>query len=174
MKNILFLFAVLIFTNCYAQKNSKATKNNSGDLVGVADRKSFNQEPYTKWFVENYESCTVDKITVSKLKKSLKDVKIKAFMGTWCGDSKREIPHLYKLLEATKFNLKNLEIITVNRAKITPDSLQKGFDISKVPTFIFYKEEKEIGRYVEYARESLEKDIFKIVTGKKYKHSYEK
>ena len=94
-------------------------------------------------------------------------------MGTWCGDSRRETPKFYKLLELAEFDLKNLEMITVNRAKRTPDNLQRGFDIIRVPTFIFYKNDKEIGRYVEYARESLEKDILKILTGKEYKHAYD-
>ena len=38
----------------------------------------------------------------------------------------------------------------------------------------FYKDGKEIGRYVEYARVSLEKDILKIVSGLPYKHSYDR
>jgi len=95
-------------------------------------------------------------------------------MGTWCGDSKRETPHFYKILDQTGFNINNLQLITVNRNKKTPDNLQEGFDVKRVPTFIFYKDGKEIGRYVEYARESLEKDILKIVTGEAYKHSYDK
>ena len=94
-------------------------------------------------------------------------------MGTWCGDSKRETPHFYKILEQTDFNLNNLELITVDVSKKTPDNLQKGFDIKRVPTFIFYRDGKEIGRYVEYARESLEKDMLKIVSGEGYKHSYD-
>ena len=65
-------------------------------------------------------------------------------------------------------------MITVNRGKRTPDNLQKGFNIKRVPTFIFYKKGKEIGRYVEFPRTSLEKDILTIVSGKPYKHSYEK
>jgi len=39
---------------------------------------------------------------------------------------------------------------------------------------MFYKKVKEIVRYVEYARESLEKDILKIIIGNTYKHSDDK
>ena len=95
-------------------------------------------------------------------------------MGTWCGDSKRETPRFYKILEETNFDENYFELITVNRSKKTPDNLQEGFNIIRVPTFIFYKEGKEVGRYVEYPRETLEKDILKIVTGQAYKHSYDK
>ena len=94
-------------------------------------------------------------------------------MGTWCGDSKRETPRFYKVLDEADFNLKNLELITVNRSKKTPDNLQEGLDIIKVPTFIIYKNNKEVGRFVERVRESLEKDILKIVSGQDYKHFYD-
>ncbi|NEW80631.1 MAG: thioredoxin, partial [Gelidibacter sp.] len=40
-------------------------------------------------------------------------------------------------------------------------------------TFIIYKDDKEIGRFVEYPRESVEADLLKIVSGLPYKHSYE-
>lgn len=95
-------------------------------------------------------------------------------MGTWCGDSKRETPRFYKILEQTDFDENNFELITVNRSKKTPNNLQEGFNIIRVPTFIFYKEGKEVGRYVEYPRETIEKDILKIVSGQPYKHSYDK
>jgi len=173
MKNIFIAALVCILMSCNAQQKITAVKNDSGDLVGIADKASFNQEPYNVWFNKNYEVYTVDKTTVDQLKQHLKGVKIKGFMGTWCGDSKRETPNFYKILEAADFNFKNLELITVNRGKKTPDNLQEGLDIIKVPTFIFYKDGEEIGRYVEYARESLEKDMLKIVSGQDYKHSYE-
>ena len=40
-------------------------------------------------------------------------------------------------------------------------------------TIIFYKNEKEIGRYVELAQKTLEKDILAILNESGYKHSYE-
>ena len=86
-------------------------------------------------------------------------------MGTWCGDSKRETPKFYKILEEANFNLKNLELVQYNRSKKLQIIFKKVLNIIKVPTFIFYKKGKEIGRYVEYARESLEKDMLKIVSG---------
>ena len=95
-------------------------------------------------------------------------------MGTWCGDSRREVPKLYKVLEQVNFNMDNLEMVALDRSKRTPDNLQKGYNIIRIPTFVFYKNGKEIGRFVEYSRETLERDILKILTTKTYKHSYQK
>ena len=173
MRKIILIAFVGILMSCNAQQKVTATKNQSGDLVGFANKSSFNQAPYNKWFDYNFKNYTPDQATIKSLKKSLRGVRIKGFMGTWCGDSNRETPQLFKILELAKFNMKRFELVTVNRSKETPDNLQEGLDIFKVPTFIFYKKGKEIGRYVEYARESLEKDILKIVSGKPYKHSYD-
>ncbi|EZH74694.1 hypothetical protein ATO12_13075 [Aquimarina atlantica] len=154
---------------------STEKENNSepGFLVGKQDRKALEQEPYGNWFNDNYKSYALDNSTIEKLSPYLKDITIQAFMGTWCSDSKRETPTFYKILDASNFNYKNLELITVTKSKDTPEGFEKGLDIMRVPTFIFYKDGKEIGRYVEFARETLEKDILTIVSEQPYKHSYE-
>lgn len=175
MKYYFLLIFTISLTSCAtAQQEITAKKNQSGDLIGFANKESFNQAPYSNWFNQKYEGYKPDEATISSLKKALKGVRIKGFMATWCGDSKRETPHIYKILEQANFNLNDFQLVTVNRSKKTPDNLQEGLDIKRVPTFIFYKGDKEIGRYVEYARESLEKDMLKIVSGEAYKHSYDK
>ncbi|MDB2385638.1 thioredoxin family protein [Polaribacter sp.] len=174
MKYLFLTCTVVLFLSCKAQQEITASKNKQGDLIGFANKASFSEAPFNTWFTKNFDSYTPDATTVEELKSKLKGIKIKAFMGTWCGDSKRETPRFYKILEATDFDFKNLELVTVNRSKKTPDNLQEGYNIIRVPTFIFYKNDEEIGRYVEYARETLEKDMLKIVSGQAYKHSYEK
>ena len=86
----------------------------------------------------------------------------------------QQILDSYKILEMANFDFDNLTLITVNREKKTPKNLQQGLDIERVPTFIFYKEGEEIGRYVEYAVASLEEDMLKIVSGQAYEHAYYK
>lgn len=179
MKKMIFLFALATLVSCGAQKKVtkkvvNAHKNTRGNLVGIADKNSFMQAPYQGWFTNNFNRYKIDEATVNQIKKHLKGVSIKGFMGTWCGDSKRETPRFYKIMEKAGFDFDKLELVTVNHSKRTPDNLQQGYNIIRVPTFIFYKKGKEIGRFVERPRESLEKDILKIVAGKPYKHAYQK
>lgn len=175
MKKICFFIIVtsLLFISCnvYKQKPT-AIKDTSGNLVGIAAKSSFLEAPYNSWFAPNYNNYKVDAKTLNKLKPLLKKVTIKAFMGTWCGDSKRETPILYKILDATNFNYQNLQMVTLDRSKNCPEGLQRGLNIKRVPTFIFYKEGKEIGRFVEYPVESVEKDFLKILQEKGYKNPY--
>lgn len=169
MKRITFLFLLIFF-----YQNSNAQHDSSVEnLIGVQSKENFKQQPYAEWFNVNYDGYVPDQDVVEDIKRHTKGITIKAFIGTWCGDSKHEVPAFYKLLDATNFNYKNLTMIAVSRDKSTPDNLQEGLDIERVPTFIFYKKGEEIGRFVEYPRETLEKDILKIVSGKPYKHSYE-
>lgn len=198
MKNILILFLVTFFLACSTSKKIVETttvaiekvekkkpirklarevtakKDASGYLIGIANKESFKEDSFKGWFDSRHKEYTTDKETIAKLTDALKGYTIKGFMGTWCGDSKRETPRFYKILEETGFDENYFELITVNRSKKTPDNLQEGLNIIRVPTFIFYKEGQEVGRYVEYPRETLEKDILKIVTGQPYKHSYDK
>ena len=176
MKKIVYFFVTLLIVSCASTPKNLATKNENGNLVGIATKKDFQQEPYgSDWFNDFYSYYETDKGTVEKLKPYLKDIKIKGFMGTWCGDSKREIPNFYKILDEAEFDYKNLELVTVNRQK-KANGLEEGFNITHVPTFIFYKDGKEIGRFVEHALDdsSVEEDFLKILSGQEYKHPYQK
>lgn len=149
-----------------------AVTDTDGYLVGIADKAKFEVAPFNEWFTPNYDEYKLDMQVVEQLKPLLKEVQIKAVMGTWCGDSRRETPHFYKVLDAANFDYKNLQMITVDRSKSTPNNDQAGLNIERVPTFIFYKDGKEINRFVEYPRETLEKDFLHILQEVGYKHSY--
>jgi thiol-disulfide isomerase/thioredoxin len=184
MKNTLLLFSILIISACSSYKTStstqefkpKATKNENGNLIGYAVKDDFKQEPYgSEWFNDYYEYYETDASVINKIKPALKNIKIIGFMGTWCGDSKREIPNFYKILDQAEFDYSNLDLITVNRQK-EAKGLEKGYNIIKVPTFIFFKNGKEIGRFVEHTVNgaTLENDILQIISERGYKHAYEK
>ncbi|MEN8834704.1 MAG: thioredoxin family protein [Polaribacter sp.] len=198
MRNITILFVAILLSACSANKylienkkdivkkievkevvrkkatTANATKNDRGYLIGFTNREAFNDASYQYWFNDRYSTYKTDQELIAKLKPIINDFTIKGFMGTWCGDSKRETPRFYKILDETGFDQDYFELITVGRNKKTPDNLQEGFNIIRVPTFIFYKDGEEVGRFVEYPRETLEKDILNILTGAPYKHSYDK
>ena len=141
-------------------------------LLGLVNRDGFRNELFINWYKENFNEHILDSTTIEALAPKLKDVTIKVFMGSWCSDSQREIPALYKILDAAKFDFTKLTMVAVTHDKDTPNQLEKGLDIEYVPTIIIYKEDKEIGRFVEYAQENLEKDLLAIIDEVGYKNSY--
>ena len=60
----------------------------------------------------------------------------------------------------------------VSGEKHTPDNYEKGLNITNVPTLIFYKNGKEINRFVEFPNISLAKDLETIIHGESYKNPY--
>lgn len=175
MKKLILVGLIVAISACTTQKKEQkpALKDEEGNLSGIAHKKDFLQEPFLTWFSENYDTYKLNSEVVNNIKPLLKEVNIKAFMGTWCEDSQLQTPVFYKILDNTGFNYENLELVTVNRDKVTPDNLQEGFNIEYVPTFIFYKDGNELGRFVEYPIETVEEDILKILSGAPYKHGYE-
>jgi len=147
-------------------------------LVGQINKQGLSSNSYQSWYENNFKDYKVDLDTITSIKNELSQHKILLFMGTWCGDSKREVPRFLKILEAADFPMKNLKIIAVDRRKEmykkSPTGEEWGLSIKRVPTFIFYKDGKESNRIIESPIVTLESDIKKIVTDEAYTPNYPK
>jgi thiol-disulfide isomerase/thioredoxin len=141
-------------------------------LTGIQKREAILAAPYDTWFAPTYSMYSINKEITDKIQPLVADVSVKIFMGTWCEDSQREVPQFYKVLDLMKIADSKVELITVDKEKETPDHLEDGFNITNVPTFIFYRDGKEINRIVESPVVSLEEDMLQILSGKDYKHTY--
>lgn len=175
-----FILILLIFstTLTFSQTVNKSVLDQRGakKLVGIINKEGLTQVPFDTWFTKNYDSYLTNDKVIAKLKNSMKGYEIIVFLGTWCGDSKREVPRFYKVLDAANFPTNSLKVVAVDndakRYKQSPGGEEKGLNIHRVPTFIFYKDGKEVNRIVEHPRETLEKDMLKITTGETYTPNY--
>lgn len=171
---VLFISSSLIFSQEF---NREITlENGKKFLLGKINLDGLNSETYQTWFQQGHQSYDVDEILVKAIKEPLKHHQIKLFLGTWCGDSKREVPRIIKILEIANFPMNKLEIIALDRrkglVKTSPTGEEKGLNIIKVPTIVFFKGGKEVNRIVETPIESLEEDMVQIVSGKPYTPNY--
>ncbi|WP_420571606.1 thioredoxin family protein [Kordia sp.] len=180
--NKLFIFALVFFTLQFtsAQNVNQVTKDARGRdmILGEITKEGFTSNSFNSWFSKNYEAYEPDAKIIKKLQRKLKKYTITVFMGTWCGDSKREVPKFYKVLEAANFSEDKLRVVGLNNARSNykqgPNGEEKGLNIHRVPTFIVYdKKGKEIGRIVEHPVESLEADLLRICRKKSYEHNYQ-
>ncbi len=157
--------------------NLEITENTENPyLLGKIDKRGLEGDNYKEWFTENYNNYEPKSSVISSINSILNGFEIKVFMGTWCGDSKREVPKLYKILEASEFPMDQLTVVAVSRQadsyKQSPHHEEAGLNIHRVPTFIFYKDGIEVNRIVEYPVKSLEEDIQNIITVNDYKSNY--
>jgi thiol-disulfide isomerase/thioredoxin len=89
------------------------------------------------------------------------------FLGTWCGDSRREVPRLWKALaEAGPKVPFEVHYIGVDRAKKEPAGELAANDVRYLPTFIVRRDGRETGRIVETSPHSVERDLLDLLTGK--------
>ena len=177
--NILILVITLFSIIASAQDINKeiVIDDETPFLLGTIDKDGLTSENYNDWFSKNFEEYELDQATIQAFSSKLKEYRITLFMGTWCGDSKMEVPRFYKILEACNFPEDQLTVIALSRKanmyKQSPNHYEAGLNIHRVPTFIFYKNRKEDNRIVEHPVESLEKDILNIITSDDYQSNYQ-
>ncbi len=160
MKKILLIIISLCLFSCADEDHSELENKT---LIGITTQKDFSEYP---WFKNNYDDYQPNSETLKELKVALKNIRIEGFMGTWCPDSRREVPKFYKIMDTIKFT--DFKMIVVDHSK-KANGLEKGKNISFVPTFILYKDNKEIGRFVERpTKASLENDLLQIAKGLDY------
>lgn len=157
---------------------NKETTDTHGkpELLGICTKERLQQAPYNAWFVKNYQDYTVDSATADQLKPGLAGKKLRIFMGTWCGDSQREVPRMFKILDYCGIKASSIQLIMVSNAdstiKQSPGHEEKGLDIFRVPDLIVLDQEKESGRIVESPVNSLEKDLLAITSEQSYTPNY--
>jgi thiol-disulfide isomerase/thioredoxin len=179
MKNIKNkLFVLLLFFGISSLANGCFSfSNNSLEDPILIGQVNLSEIQGLDWYVENYNGYKpADKIIQSIIQKSNdKDLRIEIYFGTWCTDSQYGVPRLIKLLELIDFDMKRVKLIGIDEDKVVPnvdEETAKQLDVQMAPTFIFYEDNKELNRFVEFPKETLEEDVLSILSNEGYQHSY--
>jgi thiol-disulfide isomerase/thioredoxin len=182
MKNIKYIITVIVLgliSFSFMPSELKQDLQNYKLMLGEFSLEELKSTKNAVWFNTTYEEYSLNPETIRKLSAELKkeNFHIEIYMGTWCPDSQREFPHLIKLLDQINFDMDNLRLVGVDRDKVVPnlsEAERKSLNIINVPTIIVCDDSgNEINRYVEFAQESLEEDLLKILSKQDYKHVYD-
>src|SRR5512133_1064769 len=120
--------------------------------------------PHSTWYLKGYNEYQPDPAIIGELRAISKDgLKITIVLGTWCPDSRREVPWFMKIAELWGFPVSDIRFIGVDINKIAPLGDYPLLGIERVPTFIFYKNNVETGRIIEVPVTSLEQDTRDIL-----------
>ncbi len=174
----IFLYACSAKLNNSSNANGYLSSDKYGKpmLIGECSRAELVKAPFSEWFVKNYNSYAVNDSISTQVKLMLEKKKVVVYLGTWCGDSKREVPRMLKVLDACDLKKSQVKLIMLDNKdstyKQSPGHEEKGLNIHRVPTFIIYENEKELGRIVESPVKSLEKDLFAILNKENYRPQY--
>ena len=167
--NHLIVFFIFISMNVFSQEINRTKideKSQMEVLIGLCNRDGLKSDLFKTYFEAEYNSYKTDTAVINKIKTAIKEknITITIVMGSWCGDSQEQVPRFYKILDETGFNESNVILYCVDRAKKTDKGETDSLNIQLVPTFIFYKDGKEIGRIIETPILILEKDFLEIAS----------
>ena len=154
MKKIYQLFFLSLFTYSCASETYPMNPYAVGD---ISIKTLFENH---EGFQTNYQKYQPGNLLDPVL---FRDIEIYVLFGTWCHDSQREVPRLLQLLNTLNIQENYIHLIGLNYLKNEPLDRGKSFQIRKTPTFVFLRNQKEIGRIVEMPKISLEADLLKIL-----------
>ena len=182
---IIIIISLVTISSCSVTKNSSSpvlvnqlSKDARGNdmLLGKCTRTALLQSPFSDWFKPNYDSYVVDSFTCNFIRPLLAGKSVTIFMGTWCGDSRREVPRVLKMLDCCGLPIKDITLVMVSNKdsmyKKSPQHEEAGKNIVRVPTIIIEQKGIEFGRIIEFPVTSLEKDMLSILRKERYLPNY--
>ncbi len=133
-------------------------------LVGEVTREQI-EEAKPEWVAAEVES-EIDTEAALALANVEPDAKLRVYLGTWCGDSRRELARFWRALDETGGMVPfEIEYLAVDRAANRPPELEQEVGLKYVPTFIVSRGDEEVGRMVEVSPNGIERDLLGLLTG---------
>jgi thiol-disulfide isomerase/thioredoxin len=117
------------------------------------------------WVQAEVESAP-DAAAVKALATVPPGAEVTIYLGSWCGDSRREVSRLWRALDEAGGSIPcTISYIGVDHEKKEPAALVAGSDLHYVPTFIVKRDGREVGRIVESSPHGVEQDLLALLSG---------
>ncbi|MBA4311381.1 MAG: hypothetical protein C0417_02010 [Chlorobiaceae bacterium] len=158
------LTSFVFLTGCSSTKSIVSVKPNEHMEVGWTPRSVFQSPAYAAWFDTTYTNYQPREETINRLKNMKENVELLVVYGTWCSDSKREMPRFFKIIDAVEFPSDKITLIAIDRTKQIPAGIAAEYNITNVPTFLIKYRGMELGRIIESPKTTLEEDIFEYLS----------
>ncbi len=166
-KSIIALLFSLAIISLNAQEINKEVKDPETKdmiIVGKCNVKGLKKsESYRDHYYGEKLNYVTDNTVIEKLENKVGDITIRIVLGTWCHDSKLQVPRFFKILDELEYDTDKVDMICIDREKEASGIDISPLDIERVPTFIFYRNGPEIGRIIENPDNTLEKDMLDII-----------
>ncbi len=109
------------------------------------------------------EAYAPDANALAELQTWKAPMEIQIFLGSWCKDTKRELPRFLSALHRANNPAFHVRYFGLDRSKKDSAGVAQANHIERIPTFIFYRDEQELGRIVEQPAELLEMDWVRML-----------
>ncbi len=159
---VLFV-SVLSWISCSAPRASSHRVSVHGEdmLVGAIQQEELFRT--FEVFREQYEAYMPDDSVVHMIAAVRRDIRVEAFLGTWCGESRVHLSHFLKVMARAGNSRISYSLHGLDRTKKDPEGLTVTFHITRVPTLVFLEGGRELGRITEYPEARMEDDVYTII-----------
>ncbi|MBD3288001.1 hypothetical protein GF337_04285 [candidate division KSB1 bacterium] len=156
---LLLILICAVCLQCSSEK--KEAQQHSGVMTGwVSKNELFSAFPAYKQSAADYQP---DQDIISQIDALDKDAHALIILGTWCSDSRREVPRFLKIIDALQQTNLTYRMFAVDRASADTTGMREEYDVEYVPTFIIYENDQEIDRIIERPMMNLEIDLLEIM-----------
>lgn len=132
------------------------------DLVGVLSVYKLMDTTYNTWY-DTSDLYILNKGVVNKIIDLNISFDVVIVLGTWCSDSQTQVPRFIKILYEVNYIYNDLLIVGLDEEKKVDNFNIEKYNIERVPTFVIYRDNIEIGRIVETPAKTLEEDLLDIL-----------
>ena len=150
-------------TLTFSATAAQAAEPSPSDTVGETTRAAV-EAKHERW-KQALADTKPDATVAKKLVAAGKGAEVVVYLGTWCGDSRREVSRLWKALELgggkPAFSIK---YVALDRDMSAP-GVTVPSELKYVPTFYVTKNGKELGRIVESAPMGIETALLGLLEG---------
>jgi len=118
---------------------------------------------YIPEWQEVVASYTPNSGIIKKIKSINKEIQVEIFLGTWCPDCKKHVSAYFKIMEMADNPFISTSYVGIPREREARQEFTQGKNIVRIPTFIIYFQNTEVGRIIETPNKSVEEDLINII-----------
>ncbi len=112
----------------------------------------------------NYDQYQPDQGMLEAVKSKLgSGIRIDVYLGLWCSDSLKNVPPFLKIIDGLGAGVTVRYLSLPRKADKAIQYFVEELKVERVPTFIFYQGDKEIGRIVENPKAGMLEDFMDVL-----------
>ncbi|QHS61398.1 thioredoxin family protein [Chitinophaga agri] len=161
LKSLLLVGSLLLSTLTFAQTTASRASNGKKVLKGKIDMQTLMNDSAFAWFYTGVNGYQPNDNMVNYIKANREKLNIVAVAGTWDQSSQALLPKLYKIMIVG--GSPDEQVVTYGVDEKMNSGSPQDYKVKQLPTFILFREGKEIGRISGDVTESLESDMAKIL-----------
>ncbi len=161
LKSLLLIGGLLLSTLTWAQTTASRASNGKKVLKGKIEMKTLMNDSAFAWFYTGVNGYQPNDNMQNYIKDNRGKFNIVAVVGTWEDQSRKLLPALYKIMILG--GSPDEQVLTYGADEKLNVNAPQDYKVKKLPTFILFRDGKEIGRVSGDVTESLEGDMAKIL-----------